>query len=512
MLRIITVVWAILVAAGVLAQAHQHAPAIEHVGPVPAGLPAVDVSVGGRWRTLPNGSPINPVHVALLHTGKVLIISGSGNYPTNRVFTAGLWDPDTQLVTVVPIPYDMFCNGMAMLPDGRVFIVGGTIKYDKFSGEPRVTIFDPDTLTFTDAPPMAAGRWYPTVTALPDGRMMAVSGIDKDDVLNPTTEIFDLQTMTWGPRTPTYPRVEFYPRQHLLPDGRVFESSFNPNTHAWSPATNVWTFVAMTRFGKHRVYGSSVLLPLDPPDYKARVLIAGGGSFEAAPLPDITATTELIDLSQSNPQWVSGPSMLAPRMQHNSTLLPNGQVLVSGGSSRDEDSATAVLQSELYDPPSNRLVPAANIAMPRLYHSNTILLRDGRVLALGGNPARGEYEGRIEVYDPPYLFNECGDFVIRPRIRRVVPAKNVPYRGRFSIEMETRPEAIRSVVLVRPGAATHAFDMEQRLVRLTFELSGGALSVTAPRDERVAPPGFYLVFALDFNGVPSAGEFVQLSR
>jgi hypothetical protein len=510
MLRITGILLGIVAATGALAQTtHQHVPAEERTGTLPRAILTVDPAGGGSWTTLANGSPINPVHVALLHTGKVLIVSGSGNYPTNRVLTAGLWDPVTQLVTTVPIAWDMFCNGMAILPDGRVLIVGGTLQYDPFFGEPRAAVFTPATSRFTDVAPMADGRWYPTVTALPDGRMMAVSGLDKRGGFNLTTEIYDPGANTWTVVTPqAYPNLDLYPRQHLLPDGRVFESSFNDNTQAWSPVTKTWSFVARTRLEKPRVYGTSVLLPLVPPAYKPRVLILGGDTR-----PGITATTETIDLSAANPQWTPGPPMLAPRMDLNATLLPNGQVLVSGGSSVSEEAAAAVLQSELYDPDGNRLIRAAHMALPRLYHSNTILLADGRVLALGGNPFRGQYEGRIEIYEPPYLFNACGEPALRPRIRTIREAPGVVrYGTKFTIEMATVPEAIQTVVLVRPGSATHAFDMEQRLIRLSSVVVNGALSVTAPPDPRIAPPGYYLVFVLDANGVPSVGEFLRFGN
>src|SRR5437762_12682705 len=75
--------------------------------------------VGGRWRTLPATMPINPVHVALLHTGKVLVVSGSSNVANNINFQAGIWDPQTDTVTTQPVTWDMYCNGMVVLPDGR---------------------------------------------------------------------------------------------------------------------------------------------------------------------------------------------------------------------------------------------------------------------------------------------------------------------------------------------------------------------------------------------------------
>src|SRR5580658_5352956 len=81
-------------------------------------------NVLGTWRTLPTTMPINPVHVALMHTGKVLVVSGSGNYPPDTNYMAAIWDPATDTVTTMPIGWDMFCNGMVVMPDGRPFVMG----------------------------------------------------------------------------------------------------------------------------------------------------------------------------------------------------------------------------------------------------------------------------------------------------------------------------------------------------------------------------------------------------
>ena len=120
--------------------------------------------------------PINPVHVALMNNGKVLIVSGSGNDPSNTNLRAAVWDPIAGTIAVQTVAWDMFCNGMVVLPDGRAFINGGTLQYDPFLGQPKSLVFDPATNTFTDVQNMAHGRWYPTVTTLGDGRVMTFSG------------------------------------------------------------------------------------------------------------------------------------------------------------------------------------------------------------------------------------------------------------------------------------------------------------------------------------------------
>src|SRR5215831_2945487 len=111
---------------------------------------AGQANVQGRWSTLPTPMPINPIHVALLDTGKVLVVSGSGNVAGNTNYQAAIWDPQTGTVTTQPVAWDMFCNGMVVLPDGRPFINGGTLQYDPFHGELKSSIFNPATNTFTN--------------------------------------------------------------------------------------------------------------------------------------------------------------------------------------------------------------------------------------------------------------------------------------------------------------------------------------------------------------------------
>ena len=123
----------------------------------------------GQWQTLPYTMPINPVHTALLHNGKVLIVSGSGNVAGNTNFQAALWDPQAGTIATQPVAWDMFCNGMVVLPDGRPFVMGGTLQYDPFHGELKTATYDPSTNTFTNQQSMAHGRWYPTGTVLGDG-------------------------------------------------------------------------------------------------------------------------------------------------------------------------------------------------------------------------------------------------------------------------------------------------------------------------------------------------------
>jgi hypothetical protein len=183
---------------------------------------------------------INPVHVTLLNNGKVLIVSGSGNVAGNTNYRAAVWDPQAGSITTQSVAWDMFCNGMVSLPDGRVFINGGTLQYDPFHGALSTSLYDPTTKTFTNVQQMAHGRWYPTVTMLGDGRILTFSGVDENGSTNSTVEIYTVGSGWSSPFTAGW-TPPLYPRLHLLPNGNVFYSGsssqsriFNPNTHTWT--------------------------------------------------------------------------------------------------------------------------------------------------------------------------------------------------------------------------------------------------------------------------------------
>src|SRR3989442_1233457 len=423
------------------------------------------VNLQGRWTTLPYLMPINPIHLALLNTGKVLIVAGSGNVATEKNFQAGVWDPQTESFVTQSLAWDMFCNGMVVLPDGRPFINGGNLQYDPFHGELENAVYDPATAVFTDGQSMAHGRWYPTVTTLGDGRGMTFSGFKETGRTNSTVEIYTVGS-GWSQEYPAGWTPPLYPRMHLMPNGNVFYAGSGPGSRVFSTTTNTWSgVVANTNYPNGRTYGTSVLLPLTPANgYRPRVMIFGGGN-------PATATTEIIDLSASPLQWQYGPSMSQPRIEMNGTILPNGKVLATGGSTNDEDTATASLNADLYDPNTNSFSSAGKNAFARLYHSGSLLLPDATVMLLGGNPARGTYEQHLEIYSPAYLFNVDGSPAARPTISSL-SSVNFGYGAGFQVQT---PDAanITSVVLVCPGAPTHAFDMDQRLFSLSHKYHTG---------------------------------------
>jgi hypothetical protein len=478
---------------------------------VPQAVAQADVK--GQWSTLNYSMTINPIHVALMNNGKILVVTGSGNCPPSQSGCpsgapfggsnhsgAVVVDPVAKNVTQLSISYDMFCNGMTVLPDGRVLIDGGTIAYDPFQGIQKTSLFDPASNSFTTVQSMAHGRWYPTVTLLSDGRVMTFSGTDENSNTNSTVEIFTVGS-GWSSPVNAGWTPPLYPRMHLLPNGKVFYSGPSSTSYYFNPSNQSWSAVANTKLGATRTYGSSVLLPLTPANnYDPKVLILGGGS-------PATSSTELIDLGSSSPSWSWGPDMSQPRIEMDAVILPTGDVLALGGSATDEDAGTASLNADLYNPGSNSFSSAGANSYPRLYHSVALLLPDATVWIAGSNPSRGNYESHMESYRPAYLFNSDGSLATRPTISST--PSNIAWGGQFAV---STPDAanISQVVLVRPGSSTHAFDMDQRLVGMSFTAGSGSLTVTGPPNSKIAPPGYYMLFLINNNGVPSVASFVQL--
>ncbi|HEY3101881.1 MAG TPA: Ig-like domain-containing protein [Methylomirabilota bacterium] len=467
---------------------------------------AAQSNVTGQWSVLPYTMPINPIHVGLMRTGKILIVSGTQNDPTVTTNSAAVYDPNTGVINVQEVPWDLFCNGLSWMPDGRALIAGGTLQYPVnghgWGGLKTTTVFDPATESFIQVQDMARGRWYPSIVGLADGRMATFSGWLEQGGTNNAVEIYT-NPNGWSPEFYAPFTPELYPWLHLLPDGRVFMSGANVGSSIFNPSTNTWqTGVATMKYSRDRIYGSSVLLPLSATDnWRARVMIMGGDNPS-------TATAEIIDLSQASPAWRFTNPMSGPRIQMDAVILPTGKLLALGGSQLDKTASTATLAADLFDPATETWTPAGTMNMPRLYHSVALLLPDGTVWSAGGNPDWGNWENRMEIYRPAYLFNASGGPATRPTITAAPSV--IGYGGSFQVSTPNAA-SIASVALIRNGANTHAFDMDQRMVSLSFTRGAGTLTVTAPPNANIAPPGYYMLFIVDANGVPSVAPFVRVA-
>ena len=369
--------------------------------------------------------PINPVHVALLNNGNILVVAGSGNckpgqsgcpsgppYGPSNNSGALLLNPVTGAITQFSISWDMFCNGMVVLQDGTALIDGGTIQYDPFYGQLQAAIFNPAKNTFTNTANMAHGRWYPTVTTTADGRIMTFSGQNEVGGTNTSVEFYTIGS-GWSQEYQAGWTPPLYPRMHVLPNGNVFYSGPGTSSALFDPATTTWTLdVANTNYGNSRQYGTSVLLPLTPANnYDPMVTIMVGTT--RPPIPRKSSTW-----GQRTPKWVYGLNMSEARIEMNAVILPNGEILAVGGSVNDEDTDTLSFNADLFNlnsvnlnttPPNLGTVSSAGAnATERLYHSVALLLPNATVWLAGGNPERGTYNNTMEIYQPPYLFTSNG--------------------------------------------------------------------------------------------------------
>ncbi|WP_369132003.1 galactose oxidase-like domain-containing protein [Modestobacter sp. I12A-02662] len=466
---------------------------------------AADVGV---WRLLDFGTEVNPVHAALLHTGEVLFFAGSGNDEAKlaaQQFRTRVWRYPSPVLEAPDTPIDLFCCGQAWLPDGRLLAAGGTLQYDPFRGLRDALVLDPDTRAWSEQPAMDGGRWYPSLAPLPDGRVVAISGLGEDGNLNVDPEVYDPADGTWAP-LPSPGPWPMYCHLVLLADGRVFytggqymgNNGVRPSV--WDPATGATTEVEGLPFPDVRNQSTSVLLP---PAQDQRVMIVGGGASDMHVMIPAVADAAVVDLAQDAPHYEPVAPLHHPRMHLTATVLPDRTVLVNGGSMMEESAAMATLDAELFDPATGQWTHGAVSRVPRLYHSVALLTPDGRVVTAGSNPARRVEELRIEVYWPPYLFRGG-----RPTLTL---ADTTAGYGDTVVATVASERPLRWMHLMRPGAGTHSADNEQRLVDLPFTTGeDDEVTVELPASAALAPPGWYMVFAVDEDGVPSEAAWLRL--
>jgi Domain of unknown function (DUF1929) len=348
--------------------------------------------------------------------------------------------------------------------------------------------------TWTPIKPMSRGRWYPTSTTLANGEVLALAGTDEngDEVSVPEVWTGSVwRTLTGAERT-----LPYYPRTFVAPNGLVFYAGELQQAAYLDPAgSGKWTAVAASHYGR-RDYGSAVMYQ------PGKVMIVGGSDPpDGAP----TASAELIDLSQPYPGWRYTRRMAHARRQFNATLLPDGEVLVTGGTSASgfSNRTGAVHAAEAWNPETEKWSLLAAGQISRVYHSTTLLLPDGRVLHTGSGDGPGlPRELNAEIFSPPYLFQGP-----RPVIGAGPSA--VGYGEQFFL---ATPDAgrVARVTLLRLGSVTHAFDQSQRFLDLVFRKTPGGLTVTGPASNTVAPPGPYLMFILSGTGVPSVAIVVRV--
>jgi hypothetical protein len=437
----------------------------------------------GEW-TEPFSWPVVAVHLHLLPNGLVL--------SWGRIGAPQLYDPAAGTFDEVASSTMVFCSGHTFLPDGRLLVSGGHL--DDLRGLRDVNIFDPAGRAWLSVSPMSFARWYPTNTAMPDGSVITLGGTDEAGQQVEIPEIWTGQS--WHQLPGAKRELPYYPRTFVAPNGLLFYAGELGQTAYLDPAgEGRWIALASSNYGR-RDYGSAVM-------YQPGKVMIVGGSDPPDGVP--TNTAELIDLNQSEPGWRYTDPMAYPRRQLNVTLLPTGEVLVTGGTSAPgfSDPSGAVHAAELWNPVTEHWKVLASNRVARVYHSTTLLLPDGRVLHTGSGDGPGlPRELNAEMFSPPYLFRGP-----RPQLLDV-PA-HAGYNESFFVASPEAAEVVR-VTLIRLGSVTHGFDQSQRLVDLSFRRVARGLSVQTPASAALAPPGPYLLTVLNDASVPSTSAVILI--
>lgn len=550
--------------------------------------------------------PKNWIHLSVVPaTSNVFVWDNPGSYGPPGVPSVAPWpqrfsygNPETRAFTnfVLDIPAglgNLFCAGHTWLPDGRLFIAGGTRQYpdgvpgspsNHFKGSKFVGIWNPSNvangfggfdillwnrLTTPAAPnpfstvQMAVDRWYPTVILLSDTLVMVAGGSERtdssycssnavpDDAWN-TYEVFDLSVNDWERLSPSSPPTLYqgpalpqvsgnpcfsagrstfgeYPRLHLASTNKVvLAGETNRHTqvrHDPAVLTPVWHssvsgMPGVVLSAVHRSYGSVVWLPNvgNTPGGSDVLLLIGGGVGAS-----VTNTTQRFDAAAFavNP---TAQLLNIGRMVQNAVLLPDGSVVVVGGSQSHyfNQSPNACLTTEVYTQSAGWDRDADQVS-PRMYHSTAGLLPSGNLVSSGGDTRTSDWE----IYVPRYFTggNPAPTFAGAWAGSTVM---NLQWGMTYTVQYEPLPAGvtIRALVLMRPCSTTHHSDFDQRYIELTPQ--GGAyeapneINVTVPPVPNFAVgapatpgpiramPGHYMAFLVTSQGVPSPARWVKL--
>jgi Domain of unknown function (DUF1929) len=509
----------------------------------------------GVWQVLPFPSPVRAIHAVLMYTGNVLLVAGSGNDIADfdaGTFLSAVYNPTKGTFQVIPTPDDFFCAGHIQLPNGKVLVLGGTRAYDTlaggtvrdFEGLNTSYIFNPVTNRYQRVNNLNGGHWYPSATELGNGDVMSFGGLDQNGNLSTIAEYFK-----YNPNSPTsgewlplseinenHVNWQLYPAMILMQNGELFYTGshvFGNNILPTSAIYNISDIIDTSKNpsftagsdpvtavpGLQDDYGvpgkdmtdqsMSLLLP---PAQSQKVMLLGGGNINY----DYPATrlTDLIDLATANPKYKPGP--LIPRgklsngqlesptegkMYVSAVILPNGQVFETGGGLIDREDP--VYEASMYNPATNAFTQVAADPVARTYHSSAFLLPDGRVMAIGNNPADGAFNMQISVYSPPYLFDGP-----RPQVTKLA----TQYWTYGSEEHITVNQKIVRAELISPASVTHSSDPNQRFVELPLTVSGDNIGLNVTTNPNIAPPGWYMLFVVNANGVPSVAKWVHLNK
>jgi hypothetical protein len=487
-----------------------------------AAAAALPPSEAGAWSE-PFVVPVAGVTAVLLNTAKVLFWAYDPAHwddpAASNIGVSYLWNPTTRTGEFIPAPENIWCGGQTILADGRVFVAGGNLRFPDptapagqrgWKGDASTYIYNPVGGTWIKQPEMATGRWYPTVTQLPDNSAIITSGYDETGSQKVTqlVERFVPSAGRNGVGTISTVSVKrtpgLYPFQYVLPSGSMLQAGpellnswlLDPSSWAWTRLPNLLYDHGGNANGIH--YTDASVEPI-----RQIVTIAGG---KVAP-----SNNEWLDGYDPVAGWRDYPKWNVQRHNSNTVILPDGSLLTVGGNAAKTNYGGTLFSAELYSKPANDLsgtwTVVAPHSIPAAYHSSALLLPNGTVLLSEDDRTKtveAAAKHRVQIYSPPYLFKGA-----RPKLG----APSVLTRGQaFAITgTPAAGRTIASAVLIAPGAVTHGNDMHQRFIKLPMVVEGTGITATVPASTALIPPGYYMLFIVDSEGVPSIAKFVRIA-
>ena len=459
----------------------------------------------GEWSDVQSW-PVIPVSTTLLPDGRIMANNATNDDLYTGYADVTLWDPiantfsliDATQSTFAEKSSEMFCAGFDLMPDGNLLIAGsepnvGTV--DNLNAER----FDFREDRFSRVNDNAYYRYYPSMTTMPSGDMVTFAGTNHAAPL----EIFKFDG-TWDELSDTQDTYlndyTYYAWGQTAPNGQLFYPGPDMDMKYFDLRGEGEEIDLGPRDDMDRDYGSYALYDI------GKILITGGAK-------PATNTTTLIDINGPSPIVTAGPSMSMPRRHGNLTILSDGTLLKTGGHTgsthQSFEPEKAVYSAEIWSPETNQWTTVASMRVNRLYHSTAILLPDGRVFSGGtGYPFELKHnQSNGEIYSPPYLFNSDGSLAERPSISSA--PDSVGYDHNFTVDIDSNLP-IEKVHLIKLGTVTHHQNFGQRLVPLTFEQHGNQLALSSPEGANIAPPGYYMLIAVDSDGRPSVAKMLQV--
>ncbi len=500
-----------------LAEAARLAPMAEAVVLNIGVVSPTEYVTKGSWGGVIPWTPHIPTSAALLPDGRLLTFASNQRttFPDGPQFTyAAVWDPATGIFTEINNGrHDMFCGGLSLLQDGRLLVSGG----NGINGTTALaSLFDWRTNEWVPAQTMADGRWYNTSISLPNGEVLTAGG-NAGANGNGTIEQWNASSgwrrmsgINWqavaNPPIANAIETNWHPFFLVAPDGRV--AHFGPHQALdWITATGTGAMTAAGASIPGTHYPKQGAWAMYAP---GKVIVAGG----LKAIDDGTVVTKAftVDLNGATPVTAPTASMANARSFSNSVILPNGEVMVVGGNSTGEffSDVGAIMTPEIWNPTTGQWRVVADMSVPRNYHSLAMLLPDGRVWSGGGGlsgDALTDHQD-AQVFTPPQLFNADGTPAVRPVITaapdRISPA---------SVFTVNASNGVQYFSAISMSALTHSVSTGLRHVRFTHTSpSAGVYAVTAPSSINVLTPGYWMMFAVDANGVWSVSRIIQVTN